>query len=101
MADVITVSTSELSKESTRLKKLLQSYNDSVNSLYKDCLVEIGNAWKSNDNQEYIRKLTGYKADLDDGGKWVQNYIDTLDFALKTYREAQTEAARIAASGRG
>lgn len=101
MANVISASTSELTKEANRLKKMLATYKKSVNSVYKDCLVDIGTAWKSNDNQEFIRKLTGYKADLDDLDRWIQNYIEILEYAVKTYEDAQAEAARIAASGRG
>ena len=101
MAGVISASTSELTKEANRLKKLLATYRKSVNGVYKECLMEIGNAWKSSDNQVFIDKLTGYKADLDGAEKWLQSYIEILEYASKTYDEAQAEAARIAASGRG
>ena len=101
MADMIEVNTSELSKEAKRMRKLLSSYNKAVRSVYNDCLNQINTAWKSNDNQEFIHKLSGYKKDLDDAGKWMERYIETLEYAVMTYEDARVEAARVAASGRG
>ena len=79
----------ELDQEAKQLNQAANDYIKAVNDLYK--IVDLQSAWEGADNLNFVNTVNGYKTDITDLGKIVNNYAIFLDKSVEVISNTQQD----------
>ncbi len=79
----------ELDQEAKEINQAANDYIKAVNDLYK--IVDLQSAWEGADNLNFVNTVNGYKTDITDLGKIVNNYAIFLDKSVEVISNTQQD----------
>ena len=78
----------ELVQQAKEINQSANDYISAVNDLYK-IVDDLQSVWQGVDNLNFINTVNGYKKDITDLGKIVNNYAIFLDKTVETLSNTQ------------
>lgn len=80
----------ELDQEAKEINQAANDYIKAVNDLYK-VVDDLQSAWEGADNLNFVNTVNGYKTDITDLGKIVNNYANFLDKSVEVISNTQQD----------
>lgn len=93
----MTINYEEMEAIANNLASAAGEYEAEIKKLYSK-INELKNAWDGEDNAVYVRKIDGYKENLQSLGKVLNDYSSFIRSSINLLKETQNEIAN-AASG--
>ena len=78
----------ELVQEAKEINQAANDYVNAVNDLYK-IVDDLQSVWQGADNLNFVNTVNGYKTNITDLGKVVNNYAIFLDKTVETLSNTQ------------
>ncbi|GFN30950.1 WXG100 family type VII secretion target [Paenibacillus xylaniclasticus] len=97
MAKRIKVDPSQLETAAGKIRDQATEYQKLYNQLYND-VAHMGNAWKGEDNRAYTQQIDGFKDDLENMKRLMDEFARFLTESAKAYKD--TQAAIVQAAGK-
>lgn len=98
MAMNITIDTGKVRTIGNKVKTEAGNYASEVKKLYTT-VEALSNSWSGADNQEFVKKVEGYKETIEALGKVVENYgiflTETATNMEKVQSEIKTAASKL------
>ena len=84
----IRVNPKALKDASEKIKESAEKYNK-ISKLLMDTGTKMGNAWVGDDNQAFVKQISGLTEDLEDMSKKLKKVSMALDTQSKNYSKTQ------------
>ncbi len=92
---MIKASYGDMKRDSDAITKAADDYKINVEKLYQE-VDQLSDAWKGDDNQEYVTTVNGYKKDIESLGLAVEGYAKFLAKAASVLNTTQDEVKNLA-----
>lgn len=85
----------DMRNNAAAITKAASDYKTNVNKLFQE-VEQLSDAWKGEDNQEYVKTVSTYRQDMTTLGVAVDGYADFLRKAANTLNNTQDEIRNMA-----